>query len=175
MKLLGIVTGILLIVSGCYCFANPVVTFANLGWVVGAIVLASGVGSFGSWWNGRKTNSSNIWDMLSALLTIVIGLLILFNLSARLFTDMTLIAFFGAWIILSGILRIVASVKIKFSWWGFGLLWGIILLVIGIYALFHPIISLISLGWCIAFVFISQGINLTFAALSMNGKNSSEK
>lgn len=158
-------------ISGIYCFAHPALTFSNLAWVIGAIVLLSGFSSFGSWWKECKTAASNIWDMLSVMLTIIIGLLVLFNLGARLFTDMALIALFGIWIIVSGLLRIAASVKIKFSWWGFGVFWGVfwgvLLVVVGLYALLHPVVSLISLGWCIAFIFISQGINLIFSALTM--------
>ena len=157
----------LLIISGIYCFAHPVLTFSSLGWIVGVIVILSGFTNFGNWWNKRKSEISNIFDMLSALLTVMIGVLVLLNLGARLFTDVALVALFGLWIIVSGLLRIIASVKIKFSWWGFGVFWGVLLVIIGLYALLHPVVSLISLGWCIAFIFISQGINFTFSALTM--------
>lgn len=68
-------------------------------------------------------------------------------------------------------LRIVASVQLKFAWWGFGVFWGVVLILAGIYALLHPVVSLISLGWCVAFVFISQGINLVFAAISTKSED----
>ena len=121
MKILGIVMGILLTISGIFCLTQPVLTFANF------------------------------W--------------------AQLFTDMALIMLFGVWIVCAGVLRIVASVQLKFAWWGFGVFWGVVLILVGIYALLHPVVSLISLGWCVAFVFISQGINLVFAAISTKSED----
>lgn len=167
MKILGIVTGILLTLSGIFCFVHPVLTFANLSWVIGVIVLASGIGSAAAWWNARKTGTSSGWEFAGAILTMIAGLLILCNLCARLFTDMALITLFGVWIIAAGILRIVVSLKLRLPWWGFGLAWGIVLLVVGLYALVHPVVSLISLGWCVATIFAAQGINLIFAAASL--------
>ena len=46
-----------------------------------------------------------------------------------------------------------------------------VLILAGIYALLHPVVSLISLGWCVAFVFIAQGINLVFAAISTKSED----
>lgn len=43
MKILGIVMGILLTISGIFCLTQPVLTFANLSWVIGAIVLTCGI------------------------------------------------------------------------------------------------------------------------------------
>ena len=48
---------------------------------------------------------------------------------------------------------------------------GVVLILVGIYALLHPVVSLISLGWCVAFVFIAQGINLVFAAISTKSED----
>ena len=50
MKILGIITGLLLIISGVYCFMHPVLTFASLGWLVGLAVIISGAGSLAAWW-----------------------------------------------------------------------------------------------------------------------------
>lgn len=171
MKILGIIMGSLLTISGIFCLTQPVLTFANLSWVIGAIVLACGICGLVAWWQGRKSGESNLWDMAGALLTTIVGVLMLCNFWAQLFTDMALIMLFGVWIVCAGVLRIVASVQLKFAWWGFGVFWGVVLILAGIYALLHPVVSLISLGWCVAFVFISQGINLVFAAISTKSEN----
>ena len=172
MKILGIVMGILLTISGIFCLTQPVLTFANLSWVIGAIVLACGICGLVAWWQGRKSGESNLWDMAGALLTTIVGVLMLCNFWAQLFTDMALIMLFGVWIVCAGVLRIVASVQLKFAWWGFGVFWG---------RGADPgrgsmrccirWCRWISLGWCVAFVFISQGINLVFAAISTKSED----
>ena len=79
MKILGIVMGILLTISGIFCLTQPVLTFANLSWVIGAIVLACGICGLVAWWQGRKSGESNLWDMAGALLTTIVGVLMLCN------------------------------------------------------------------------------------------------
>ena len=119
MKILGIVTGILLTLSGIFCFVHPVLTFANLSWVIGVIVLASGISSAAAWWNARKSGTSSGWERAGAILTMIAGLLILCNLGARLFTDMALITLFGVWIIAAGILRMVRNRREAAARFGF--------------------------------------------------------
>ena len=170
MKILGIITGLLLIISGVYCFMHPVLTFASLGWLVGLAVIISGAGSLAAWWEGRKSGSSNGWELVSALLTVLVGVIVLCNLFAMFLTDMAIVALFGVWLLVTGILRIVASVRLKFRHWGFGAVWGAVLILVAVYALLHPMVSMMSLGWCVAAVLVTQGINLTYAAAVMKGK-----
>ena len=124
MKILGIIAGLLLIISGVYCFMHPVLTFASLGWLVGLAVIISGAGSLAAWWESRKSGSSNGWELVSALLTVLVGVIVLCNLFAMFLTDMAIVALFGVWLLVTGILRIVASVRLKFRHWGFGAVWG---------------------------------------------------
>ena len=100
----------------------------------------------------------------------LVGVIVLCNLFAMFLTDMAIVALFGVWLLVTGILRIVASVRLKFRHWGFGAVWGAVLILVAVYALLHPMVSMMSLGWCVAAVLVTQGINLTYAAAVMKGK-----
>ena len=78
---------------------------------------------------------------------------------------------FGVWIVCAGVAAHCGLGAAQICLVGFGVFWGVVLILVGIYALLHPVVSLISLGWCVAFVFISQGINLVFAAISTKSED----
>lgn len=164
MKIIGIIAGILLILSGGYCFMHPVLTFGSLGWLIGISVLVYGIGSICTWRDVSRRKSAASWEMVSGILAIAIAILILVNIKVRLFTDMVFVIFIGVWLAVTGTLRIVGAVKLKPSFWGFHAIWGIVLILAAVVSWTHPIIQAISLGWCIAFAMISQGINLVAAA-----------
>ncbi len=174
MKVLGIISGILLMLTGFFCFSRPIFSFSSLGWLIGIMLLAAALGGIASWWEGRKTKVSTIWDLIAAVLSLVVGVLVLTNLQTRLLTDMAIITLFGVWLIVGGILRIVSAIKVKPDLWGFSLALGIVLILLGIYSLFHPLLSLISLGWCVAFSLLSQGINLIVVSCMLKKNRDAE-
>lgn len=163
MKTIGIIAGVLLTLSGGYCFSHPVLTFGSLGWLIGVSILVYGIGCICTWMDARKQNSATAWELVSAILAIVIAILILVNIKALLFTDTVLIALIGIWLAATGILCMVAAVKLKPSWWGLSAIWGGILVLTAIASLIHPMVAIVSLGWCIAFAMMTQGINLVIA------------
>lgn len=160
MKIVGIIAGILLTLSGGYCLMYPGLTFISLGWLIGASILIYGIGAGCAWFRSRGQKTAGAWELVSAILAVAFGILILVNIKTRLVTDMVLITLAGVWLGASGIIRIIGSIKLKPSWWGLGVVWGFFLILAAAASLLHPMIAVLSMGYCIAFGMITQGINL---------------
>lgn len=166
MKWIGVVLGVLMVILGLYGTFRPMVFFASLGWLIGLAVLAAGFDGFGAWWAGRKAKASTVWDLLLAVLSIVFGILLLCNIGLRILTDEVLLTLFAVWIALSGVLRIVNAVKQKPKAWGLLVVLGVLLIILAIVSLAHPLITALSIGFCVALNFVFQGINMIFGAFA---------
>src|SRR4051812_1944080 len=104
--------GILLIVLSIYMFNNPAAVLAGISLWFGLILLATGLVGIISWWAADKEDREDM-SLLWSVLTVVFGLLILFNLLAAM-KILTIV--FGFWILLSGawLLRTGWSLKGNF-------------------------------------------------------------
>jgi len=166
VKWIGVILGVLMAVLGLYGTFHPVMFFASLGWLIGLAVLAAGFDGFGAWWAGRKTKAASVWDLVLAVLSVVFGIMLISNIWLRVLTDEALLVLFGVWITLSGVLRIVNAVKLKPKAWGLLVVLGAALIILGIVSLAHPLITALSIGWCVALNFAFQGINMIFGAFA---------
>jgi uncharacterized membrane protein HdeD (DUF308 family) len=169
MKILTIIVGVLVTISGMYCLSMPGATFLNLGWLTGLSLAVSGVSAITVYAVRRKNKSAVMWDLWSGVLSVLVGALMICNLYAQLLTDIALIYMFAGWLILSGVLRIAASVKLKamgFSW-AWILIFGALSVLLGIYSSLHPLFTAITLGYLIGFWIISAGLNLTALGVSI--------
>lgn len=138
----------------------PGLTFISLGWLIGASIIIYGIGAGCAWFRARRWKTVTAWELVSAVLAVALGILILVNVKTQLVTDMVLIILAGVWLGASGIMRIIGSAKLKPSWWGLGVVWGVLLTLTAVVSLIHPMIAVLSMGYCIAFGMITQGINL---------------
>jgi uncharacterized membrane protein HdeD (DUF308 family) len=163
MKILTIIVGVLVTLSGMYCLSIPGAAFLNLSWLAGLSLAVSGANAIAVYAAGRKDKSAVVWDLWGGVLSVLVGALMICNLYAQLLTDIALIYMFAGWLILSGILRIAASIKLKalgFSW-AWILIFGALTVLLGIYSSLHPLFAAITLGYLIGFWIISAGLNLT--------------
>jgi uncharacterized membrane protein HdeD (DUF308 family) len=110
---LGVFGAILSILAGLAVFAQPIVatifTTAVLVYLMGFMILASGISSIATGFKLRKTSGE--WVMIyGGVLAVLLGLLLLFNpiLTASVFVS--LLGFFS---IVGGIILIVYSLKIR--------------------------------------------------------------
>jgi uncharacterized membrane protein HdeD (DUF308 family) len=169
MKILTIIVGVLVTISGIYCLSTPGATFLNLGWLVGLSLAVSGVSAIAVYVAGRKDKSAVMWDLWGGILSVLAGTLMICNLYAQLLTDIALTYMFAGWLILFGILRIAVSIRLKELGlsWAWILIFGILTVLLGIYSALHPFFTAITLGYLIGFWIISAGLNLTALGVSM--------
>ena len=133
-----IVTALLLIVLGVVCILNPGESFAAMAWLVGLLILLSGVFGllFGLKAQEFLPNSGS--TTLLAVFQIVVGVLFVCN---GLIAAESLVVIFAIWVMFEGISLGVLSFDYKRAgydrWWLMALL-GLCSLILGFFALRHP-------------------------------------
>lgn len=163
MKILTIIVGVILVIGGFFSIATPLNTFTTLGWVIGILLLIAGINIIVDYFMLRKAKSLGMGDLLVGVLTVALALFVLYGQIARVALDAILIVLFGAWVLIGGIMRIVASLNHKKngdSFWIWIMLFGILSVIVGVYGFFNPVVFAFAIGWMIGFLIIMQGINL---------------
>jgi uncharacterized membrane protein HdeD (DUF308 family) len=175
MKIITIVIGCLLAAGGIYCMVTPGATFLSVGWLVGVLLLASGINSIVAYFSERgEAQKDGAGDLFSGLLTTLVALAILANGYAQFFTDLALIYIFAGWMTLVGALRIQAALKLKSAGfpWGWIAALGVLSSLLGLYSFFHPVITAFTIGVLIGFQILTHGLNMIAFGLTISGKKS---
>lgn len=162
MRILTIMSGILLIAAGIFCFMNPGATFLSIAFVLGIVMLFSGMSSITSFWFDRKAKLRDVtqWRLADGFVTTVLGLVVISN---QLVTDAMIPIFFGMWVLFSGTLRMLASYDLKergIASWKWGLLWGLLSVLIGMVSFVRPIVATAAISMIVGVFFLLQGVNV---------------
>lgn len=172
MKIITIILGVILVIGGIFCMVYPAATFSTLGWLVGILLLISGINAIGNFAGGRKAGAANTWDLVYGILTLILAVIILFSPLAAGITDVVLVYMFAFWMLIGGIIRIggsVALMRMKNKGWIWMLILGLLMIVLGIYGFFHPLVNAIAMGWMMGFFIIFQGFNLIGVGSTLGG------
>ena len=151
--------GILMMVLGFLAVAEPNIATVAVGIFVGWLFFVGGIFRAASVWHSRQAPGF-AWSMLTAILSIVLGLiLILRPLAGVLTLTMVLVAFF----IIEGIASIVAAIQHRdhLRSWGWVLFSGIVDLLLA-FLIWDGWPS--SADWAIGLL---VGINMLFFGLSL--------
>ncbi|MGN0702709.1 MAG: HdeD family acid-resistance protein [Lentihominibacter sp.] len=163
MKGLTIASGIIMIAAGAFCFVNPGQTFMTMAFVIGTVMALCGIIHVMAYTIGRTPHGkgdNNGWILIDALLTLLLGILVLFN---QLTVDMAIPMVFGMWVLVSGLLRLEAASRIdrqrKPGNFKATLITGIITVVIGFLGFVNPFVTYVSIISILGFFMLVQGIN----------------
>ena len=161
LRVLTIISGVLLVLTGVFCFANPGETFLSLAFVLGLImVINSIIQGIAYCWGRSGQNDNNGWILTEAIITFILGILVLSN---QIAADVAIPMVFGMWAMFSGVLRVVtatmidrANKKVNFAW---TLITGILCALGGLYAFLNPIIAGFAIAVLLGIMFMLQGIS----------------
>ena len=163
MKGLTIVIGIIMIAAGAFCFINPGQTFMTMAFVIGTVMALCGIIHVLAYVIGRTPHGkgdNNGWILIDALLTLLLGILVLFN---QLTVDMAIPMVFGMWVLVSGLLRLEAASRIdrqrKPGNFKATLITGVITVVMGLLGFINPFVTYVSIIPILGFFMLIQGIN----------------
>lgn len=175
MKILGIAIGVLLILGGVSCIATPAMTYIALAWVAGISMVADAIGNIATWQSKKKERMADGWDLFGAILSLLFGVALIVSTAAQVLTAVIVAYIVAFWILVKGVVRIIASLRIRRirkAWgatlpgrsWGKILALGILMTVCGILCLIYPGILMIAIGVFVGISILSSGVNLiTFA------------
>jgi uncharacterized membrane protein HdeD (DUF308 family) len=152
-----VLRGVLGIIFGILALLAPVATFQAVIQVVGAFALVDGVFNVIGAVRGRTGNSRWVWDLLGGVISILFGVLALFDPLAM---GAALVLLVGAWAIVGGVVQIVSAIllrrEIENEVWL--LVGGILSIVFGVLVFLFPVIMTLAAIWVFGIYAIVFGV-----------------
>lgn len=171
MRTLTIISGILMLLTGIFCFLNPGQTFLAMAFVVGLVMVINGLIHSWAYLLGRGFNNkgdNNGWILTDALITLLLGILVLCN---QLVADTSIPMVFGMWVLVSGILRIEAATHInkekKLMNFRVTTITGMLTVLIGLFGFINPLVKWLSVVILLGMFMVMQGINVIELGIHM--------
>ena len=171
MRILTIIGGILMVLTGAFCFSSPGQTFLAFAFVVGLVMVLNGTIHAVAYLSGRGLHNkgdNNGWILTDALITLLLGILVLCN---QLVADTAIPMVFGRWVLVTGILRIEAATHInkekKQKNFRVTMITGVLTTLIGLFGFINPLVAWLSTTFLLGFFMVMQGINIIELGINM--------
>lgn len=178
MKVFNCVLGVFSIISAIFCIFYPGITFLNIGWIVSILLGIWGVCAIVDYALMRKKEDKlkyeaamGVLGLVTGIAAAVISLLSLFMPQVQIILDVVILCIFAGWLIISGITSVTFSFQVKkagFKSWILTLILGILVLLSGIYGIFHLIFVAKTIGLLIGILFMSYGVRLILSTFENN-------
>ena len=172
IKILIAVTGILFILLGILCLANPGAALFSMAWLMGAITLVSGIIELIAVLNLQHFIPNSGTRVLSSIFQMIVGCILLGN---KLLVTASLPIIFSLWVMVEGIIVAVKSFdykQVEFRYWWCILILGIGGVVLGFLGLSDPVAAGKTLSLLVGMGVISEGISFL---VTLGGINRFEK
>ncbi len=173
MKVLSVILGVILIICGFSCAFTPLSTFISAGFFIAAMLLVYGIAGI------IRAVTTKIYglDFVVSILGTVIGVIALFKPGTTLAIDALIVYLTAFFFTVQGIVSIIMSIKLKKlsgdKRWIWGIVTGILSVIVGIYSFIHPMAAAITVGLLLAIYFIESGFNMIFLAIG-SGKGGAQ-
>lgn len=171
MRILTILGGILMVLTGAFCFISPGQTFLALAFIVGFVMVINGAIQTVAYLTGRgfhNKGDNNGWILADALITLLLGILVLCN---QLVADTAIPMVFGMWVLVTGILRIEAATHInkekKLKNFRTAMITGVLTTLIGLFGFINPLVTWLTTTFLLGFFMVMQGINTLELGINM--------
>lgn len=168
MRVFKIAAGVILILTGVFCFANPGATFLSIAFVLGCAMLLSGIsGTLAYIWISRKMEITSSL-MIEGVLSIILGLLVLSNLIQA---DAAIPVFFGMWVMFFGVVRVVEafahrkSGRAELIWF---LCLGLVGVAAGLYSFYNTVLFAFSPILLVGILYVVQGFNVLLVGINLS-------
>ena len=174
-RLLSLIFGLCMIVTGLYCVATPTQTFMMLGWLVGFSMLFDAIGRLVFWWEARKEGMADGLTLASAILSGVFAVLVLSSETLQIGIDLYIAYFIAIWLVANSIITIARAWKVrKFhkNWntqligthWYLPLAIGILQCLFGMLCVMNPQIVTATVGIFMGLGVVASGANIISVA-----------
>ncbi len=162
------IAGVLLVILGVVCIANPAETLFSTAWLIGLFTLLSGIFEMVFTIDTQRFMPNSGTRMLSAILQIILGFIFL---SGKLFLAASLPFIFAAWVMVEGVIIAVRSFDYKsvgFSYWWCIFILGIASVVLGCLGLRNPDVAGRTLSTLIGIGIIANGLAYLVGIAGLN-------
>lgn len=167
MKILFIILGAIMAIFGITLISTPVATFLEAGYFFAILLMVFGILNTINCITNKKFNLNLVY----AILTAVLGILLVAVPGFMAFADGFLIYLMAIWFILQGVVCIYTAVQLKKKkekGWGSQMFFGVLDIILGVYSVFHPLVLAYTLGLLVGVYFIVSGIQTIIAAFQFN-------
>lgn len=165
MKTYMTVIGILMLLCGISCIATPLRSFLEIGYFLVILLMVYGIMNIIQGIANGKFGLNFAFGIISALL----GISFMIIPGLRGLTIAVVLYIMAAWFIVKGVIAIFEAVKIKKldtgNMWIWGIVAGVLGILLGVYSAVHPLAMAISMGWLISLYFIISGLDAIAAAM----------
>ena len=164
-RVLWIIAGILLILSGVTLLLNPDVSLLSMAGMIGFVILLSGIFDLAIYFSFSKSMLGAGWQLLDGILGVIIGFMFLGN---NVLVAAVLPYIFGMWLLFSGISKFVSSFDLRalgIRGWGWCTAIGALLALAGFLAFLDPVSDLIAISVLVGLLLVFQGIVSLLRAL----------
>jgi len=176
-NILAIIMGVALIALGIWCIVTPVATYLALAWILGLGMVVDGIANIFAWNELRKADMANAWTMVGAIISIILGAIVLVSWGAQLAVDLFIVVMAAIWLIAMGVTRIVAGIRLRSihtkggvenigKRWFLTVILGLLMAIVGILSLFEPVVLMFGIGVFMGGCIIVAGVSAIGLATS---------
>lgn len=170
-NVIAIILGIIVVIGGIYCLMTPGITYLSLAWLLGLVMVVDGIANIVTWFQLRKDGYSNGWALAAAVVSVVLGVVVLCSFAVQMAVDLFIAYMLAAWLIVSGIARILFGWRMRTlhkkmdtqiigkNWWAAFVL-GILLVIVGVLSLVNPTALMLATGMMIGLAIIIAGVSV---------------
>lgn len=155
---MSLITGVLLVATAIYMFANPATPLAVLGFVFSIAVLLGGVFELVRYFGALKPARTG-WDLVNGILTVVVGLILLSASAGAQATYIPTIV--GVWLIAWALIRLMTAQGLKYLSFAAGrhLQFSAIgTLILGLLVMLFPMCFGVAAVWMAALALLVTGL-----------------
>ena len=171
MRLLTVISGTIICLTGVFCFAVYINPFSDVAFLIGLVMMLAGIMLTISYLiSGRGDKRLTDTALVEGLVTLLYGFAVI-NDQVK---DNILIMFFGAWMTLCGITRISQSLYIsRFNrrHWARVMPLGIVAAMIGVVMMMPSLLSSIMPLMLVGGAFVVNGLSMLVYAMFMRRKD----
>ena len=145
-RILWFIAGILLILSGCTLLFRPDASLISMAGMIGFVILLSGIFNLTIYFVFHDLMLGAGWQLLDGILGVLVASVLPY--------------IFGMWIMFSGLSKLVGGFdlkKLNFDGWGWLVLIGAAMTVLGLLTFFKPMIGTVALSTIFAIALIVEG------------------
>jgi len=169
LSLLFLIQGVLMVIAGIVALIYPLFTTVAVALLLGWMLIISGIAQAVTLVGG--SNAPHFWlQIISAVLSVVVGFLFIRNPAASVATFVVLMIVF---FLVEGLAKIVFSLTVRpLANWGWVLASGVLGILIAVWLLMNPGMSLLFLGIFIGVQLIAEGVAIARMAWSVRRETS---
>ena len=163
MTVCMIIFGMLMVFCGISLMCTPLATFLSAGYFLGIVMFVYGI--FGIVRAFQK--QSHVFETVMSVLAVIVGVIAMVRPGSTLLLDAMIVYMAACWFVLRGAVAIMLAVQTKAvnNNWVWGLVLGILSLIIGFYSFAHPGVMALATGVLIGLYFIEAGIDMVYGAM----------